>query len=275
MKTLHALCLFPVLFSSLAHALPERESRFLLGHNLNPTSAVLNQGEASVGTYAISYGLSDSLTVSTSPWIDLNYNMPMADLKFGIPLELGIVKRLSIETIYFKTVPFLFNLYVQTSTMERLTTTLQFEDFKNYRLHVTLNYQHFWTYDIPYSLRMLPNSTTDTCIPGKIGYCGPRDTWSFGLLHQFDLNENWGMFVETGLLGFNYSNPYTHVGLSVFYITRGLLAQLGLSYSRSLSAVHAAFQTPSAANSKTLVQGVKDGGNFDLAHPEIQLQFPL
>lgn len=275
MRLGQVFCAISFLYSSLSLALPERESRFLLGHNLNPTTAVLNEGEASVGTYALSYGLSDSLTVSTSPWIDLNYNMPMGDLKFGVPIELRVLKRVSIEAMYFKTFPILFNLYIQTSTMERLTTTLQFEGFENYRLHITLSYQHFWTYDIPYSLRMLPNSTTDSCVPGKVGYCGPTDTWSLGLLHQFDLNDHWGAFVETGVLGFNYQNPYTHVGLSVFYITRGLLAQLGISYSRSLSAVHAAFQTPSAANSNTLVQGVKDAGIFGLAHPEIQLQFPL
>src|SRR5690606_4860169 len=113
---------------------------FILGHNLTPTTALLGEGDVMVGTYAAGYGLTDTLTVATSPWLDISYSMPNLGLKYALPSGSDSTSFVA-EGLYFKTYPYGDRFFEQESYFIRLTYGV--EALKFWNAYLTYGYQYF------------------------------------------------------------------------------------------------------------------------------------
>jgi hypothetical protein len=197
-------------------ALGQDDSSFLLGHNLTPTTYTLGQNRVTVGYYAIAYGVTDKLMIGTSPWIDLTYNMPNVDVKYGSNLDMRLVQRASAEFLYFKSYPYLRDIYRQESMLVRGTSTTRFSETS--LLHLSLGLQKFWREDHPFSLRP-PSQNGSSYTLSASGLVETRTTSRFGT------------FLEFGLIGLNYTAPYSHLGCSLYYHWNHMYIQAGMSRS--------------------------------------------
>lgn len=243
---------------------PGRADPILLGHNLDPTTEVLPAGTFMAGSYAVGYGISDHWMIATSPWMIVQYNMPMIDSKFSFPVGLGLLRQVSIEGMFFKTFPYGMNIYQQESTFDRITGTFQWDELPRYKLHLTLGFQYFFNDEAPYSLNMIPSMSVGQCTDQSCGAPTPA-TLSLGALHEFDLARRYGFFLETAVLGFNYENPYLHTGASIFFKGESWMAQLGASFSWSTEPVQRFYADGSVYE--------QDIGHYWAVHPEVQAQW--
>jgi hypothetical protein len=105
---------------SISLSASAQAQEFILGRNLTPTTAVLNQGDIMLGTYAAGYGLTDNLTIATSPWLDISYSMPNLGLKYSLPSGSDSISFV-IEGLYFTTYPYGEKLFEQESYFIRPT----------------------------------------------------------------------------------------------------------------------------------------------------------
>jgi hypothetical protein len=225
----------------------------LIGHNVSPTSYTLRQGTASLGSYAAAYGITDSWMIATSPWMIVNYNMPVISTRLAL-LGDTLLQRFALELSYFKTFQYGFNMYKQESLFARAVATHRASS--RYSVHFNLGFQHFYDDTSPYSL---------------------RPTWSFrdpttlstGALHEVSWNDRWGLFVETAVLGLNFPTGYAHLGVSVFTRASWGFVQLGISRSMPLG--------DSGWYLLRQADGSQDWAFMRPAsfHPEIQVQFAL
>lgn len=218
-----------------------------LGHNLTPTTYTLSKGEITAGTYALGYGLTDELSIGTSPWLAYDYNMPMVQMKYGTP-GFWEGSRIAADLNYFKTYPYGENLYDMKAAMTRLGAS--YDVSSPYTLHAVLGIAYYWNDAKPFSLRLSPRNRD-------------RYTLSLSTLHETRLTGNFGIMTELGMLGLNYLHPYLHWGTSLFVKWSFGYLQVGVSHSITR------FR-------ESLDYG---GGSFELTdevyHPEIQLQFFL
>jgi hypothetical protein len=229
------------------------ESPTAFGHNLTPTSYVLPKNHFTVGAYAIAYGITDRLQVSTSPWIDLLYNMPALNVKYAFDGN-EIFQQITVDGNLFKTFKFGENKNTQESFMGRVIGSHRFSE--NYTLHTVGGYQYFWNDERPFSLRLKPGNSD-------------RFTLSLSTLHEFRLIDHLGFFFEAGLLGLNYNKPYLHLGVSSFVYWDWGLIQLGISQSSSLGKMPDEKYPGLDQNAHgTIFSGVDT-----VIHPEIQIQF--
>ena len=214
----------------------------LWGHNLTPTTYTLKKNQVTAGTYVLGVGLTDSLMICTSPWIDVLYNMPSIDGRF-LAIDSNDFRFL-IDVSYFKTFEFLRDAYEQNSTFIRLITSQKFSNF--YTAHASFDYQYFWDETQPYSLDPTP---------------GFQYVTSISTLHEMHWFKHFGTFLEAGVLGMNYTTPYLHLGASAFGTWKNLMVQVGVSRSSSMGMEY--------------VSGPNYGYWYlsrILWHPEIQLQ---
>ena len=232
------ICALAFLFTQNSHASP-----ILIGHNLTPTSYVLPEGEFTLGTYAVAYGVTERWTLATSPWLIINYNMPVITSKLLL-FGLEGPQSLTLETSYFKTFPYLMNMYEQESFFVRLIATQRFTSY--YALHFCGGIQYFINQHIPYSLHINKHQT---------GHM----TTSFSMLNELFFTQQLGFFLEAGVLGLNYPEPYSHLGASVFLRFQTWMIQAGISVSSIIG----------EPNPFTY------HGQRQLIHPEMQLQFTL
>lgn len=215
----------------------------LLGHNFTPTSNVLKKGQVSVGTYAVAVGLSDAITLATSPWLLVNYNMPSAILRVGGPL-LDDKLAGALEISYFKTFPIFFNLYRQESFYLRGVLTQKLSS--RYSIHTGLSAQYFIDDNVPFSLRLYHDASLFNI--------------TLSSLHEIRLWSSGGMFLEAGVSGLNYWVAHWLFGASVFFAPAdGWLVQLGASLTNPV---------------KTAGPDKLRLGRF-MIHPEMQIQVSL
>ena len=230
----------------------------LLGHNLTPTSNTLNAGQTMIGTYAIAYGFTDSLTVGTSPWLIVQYNMPAISVKYAFPVN-EVITRLQIEQLYLKTFDFGWDRYKQESIWTRITASHRFDE--HYTLHVNYGFQYFWDDTVAFSMRPTPVHHTPV-------------TMSFSTLSEISFTDQFGIFAEAGILGLNYSNKYLQVGLSGFWKWSTGYIQLGVSRSYEIGPE---YTTLADYTEWTNMYGVDRHSIFKYTrnpfHPELQLEF--
>lgn len=229
------------LFALAADECPQ--NGLLLGHNFTPTSYTLPVRRVALGNYAVAYGITDSWTIGTSPWLILAYNMPMLETKIGFCLD-SFVQRVSIDVNYFKTFSYRRNLYQQESTLIRVTGSHQFSEA--YTLHLSLGHQYFFDNTRPFSLHLISGN-------------GSRSSFNLTTLSEIHVISGLGAFIELGLAGLSYSVPWFQAGLSGFYSWSWGLVQFG--YSRTVSLGEGPYYADGLL--ATVVYW----------HPEIQIQF--
>lgn len=214
------------------------------GHNFIATTYTLKKNQKSVGIYALSYGITDNLTVSTSPWFDYFYNMPNLFFKYGV--DISGQDRISIETGYFKTFHYARDHYRQESAALRVLASHTYND--NFTLHYGFNGHYFIDDTVPFSFRL------DTGYDTKFNL-------GVGVLFESHLTEHFGNMMEFGAQGLNYLNAYFHWGSSLFWKWSNAYLLLGFSQDNTYEKV-----------------GYYSDGSTIIAlrhtfHPEIQLQF--
>lgn len=200
------------------------------GHNVTPTSNTLHGGTFTVGFYAVAAGVTDHLTVGTSPWIEFGYNMHNVHMKYGGAIADD--QRISVNASYFKTHDELetkftprgdsyhYYLYKQESVTGQLVHSWRINSI--YTIHNAFSYMYYMDDTHPFSLRM--QSFNDD--PYEL---------IVSSLQEAHLTKNLGLNAEMGILGLNYVYPYFHYGASLVYQSANWLFQLGISHTLVMS----------------------------------------
>jgi hypothetical protein len=225
----------------------------LLGHNLTPTTETLYRGTVTAGWYALAVGVTDNLTIGTSPWLASLYNMPNLDARITFD-GANFIDLWTVEGAFFKTYAYGNNDYRQESTLLRLTGSHRFNS--TYTLYVSGAHQYYFDDTAPFSLRLDPGSV-DT-----------RSHLSVSTLHKLRLTENFGFFLEAGLAGLNYAARYSHLGASVFAQWNWGMAQVGFSRTSSLGSL----RDGEPAFEQRGDRYVFRSDSYSVTHPEMQLQ---
>lgn len=230
------------------------------GHNLISTTETLPAKQFTVGTYFVGYGVSDQFNVVTNTWLLVFYNMLNVGTRYAFTLSKEAKIRLAFDAVWFKTEEYALNWYRQHSVFARATASKAFSE--TYELNVSFGYQYYFNRDIAFSLRPVPVNDSET-------------TLNFGTLHEFKINDKWGVFFEAALLGLNYPNKYFHTGLSGYYSWGKGLLQLG--FSRSIPFGGTQFRGGETDAEFSDERGIRRQSvyfkNRAPFHPECKLQF--
>lgn len=229
-------------------------SNFFVGHSLSQTSYTLPEGKWMVGTFALGYGLTNNVTLGTSPWLLTLYNMPNVLLR--TKKELSASSAIGVHLGYMKTAEYLRNDY----SMELFYGNLLYSAVinKNIRTHFQVNAMEFINEARPFSIRVSRPST-----PVQVSISNVSEISIFK-----KRNHEIGLGLEFGYLGVNESTPYMHGGFSVYRKTKGLLLQVGMSLSASNNVGVSDFSYVGRGN-------LPPGREFReiLTHPEVQVQY--
>lgn len=235
--------------SSFPSATPAKKS-VLFGHNLAVTTQTLKKGSLTFGNFAAGIGVTDNLTIATSPWLLNSYNMysliGRARWQWSQNIDLGW------QVAYFKTDTFYPNIY----QMEAISNwwTVGYQPSKRYSLSVSLHHAFFMDETIPFSLRQEP-------------FTDEPYQFSLSTLQTVSVMENYGLGIEAGVLGLNYKYPYAHLGISAHFQWPSWLVQLGVSASAIISSLDVYTQTQADS------QFIEAGAATTVIHPEINLQY--
>ena len=229
-------------------------SNFFVGHSLSQTTYTLEKGQAMAGTFAMAYGVTDSVTLATSPWLLGLYNMP----NFIVRTKLDVSKHLGLgfQAGYMRTEPYLQDSYkMEASYFNALVSSKWSRLFIS---HFQLNVMNFLDDERPFSIRVAQPTT-----PLQI---------SVSVLNEISVfkkyKDEFGIGLELGRIGVNEPLPYNHFGFSFFRKVDKLLIQLGVSISA----------TPNVESSDLAFIGssmLPSGEEFKkiVTHPEVQLQW--
>lgn len=231
-KTLSVFLGFLLSLSSLASGAvaetPEESTPFFNGHNLSITSYVLPRGKCAVGLDLLSCGVSETLSVGSSPWMWTDYGM----------VSLAVRKKMSSQSFlsayqitYFDTqnnreiqngfgesqyrssglykMRALWNQFVKTYSPER-----------HYKLHLNFHINYYFDDTLPFSLRR-PSFDSSP--------------WQINLttLHEMHLTRNWYIIGEAGLLDLARSPLHIHSGASIGVLTEKYSVRFGFSLTGS------------------------------------------
>lgn len=230
----------------------------LFGHNVTPTTYTLSKSQMTVGNYVAGIGLTDQLTIATSPWLYSSYNMYSAIVKLRGCLsktDAACDWDWAMQAMYLKTGHFGSSTYQMTALSDSFVVKKDFADF--YSLNFAVNFMYFFDETSPFSIRREP-------------YNSDAYQVTLSALQEVRLPYHFGLLVETGMLGLNYVYPEMHVGLSISHRSRFTLAQLGFSQTYTSGTLTRMFSTN---QTQSLTSG-EPGRDFSM-HPEIQFQIFL
>ncbi len=235
---------------------------FFMGHQVTPSVSTLNEGQWTVGSMALGYGITNEVMVATSPWLIGLYNMNNLVVRARTK---EIDPTWGLQGGYFKTDKALGNVYKMEAIglwglwRKRVTN--------NYRVIFSLNYFYFKDDEVPFSIRRwsLGDRTNE------------KSQWTMTTLHEMGTGGPFRLYVEVGLLGFTYQYPNYHFGASGGYRWKNGYFQFGLSATGYLS-----YMTRSAYNQ--VYNQYRDSSTASLefstayknsvaVHPELQIQF--
>ncbi len=227
------------------------QKTILFGHNLSATTQTLKKNTWSIGNYVLVYGITDNLTLATSPWMLNSYNMYSAVLRYRKPLSEN--KDFGVQISYFKTEQILSDFY----QMEALSLSGIYHYKFNFLFstYLNFNYMYFWDETAPFSLRPEP-------------YNDQAWQYSVSLLNEVKLYKKFGTLFEFGILGLNAGKSRAHLGVSFHYRGEQWLFQLGSSFSAIPIGIEKAYTQKQA---KALSED--PSGDQFMVHPEIQIQY--
>ncbi len=230
------------------------KTNFFVGHSLTQTSYTLPEGKWMLGTFALGYGLTDDVTLGTSPWLLTLYNMPNVVLRMKKALSTSTA--IGAHLGYMKTQEYLQNFYKMEASYGNLILSHVFS--KNLRTHIQLNAMYFKDDERPFSIRV-ENPTT----PLQISLSAVNE-----IIAYKKASVEYGLGLEVGVLGMNEELPYYHGGLSFYRKVKDLFIQVGVSVSATTNVSTSDFQYVAQGN-------LPEGDEFReiMTHPEIQLQY--
>lgn len=220
------------------------------GHNLSPTTEILNARLCTAGFYFTGCGATDQLTLGFSPWMLSFYNLENLVLKYQHSFEnLGTF---SHQLAYFNSNAKLGLRYKQKSFSYWFShATLNMDPYKMYS---TFNYMYFFTEESPFSLRREP-------------FNKQAAQFTFSTLHQFVISEKTNVNLELGVLGLNYAFPNLIAGASWEHRpNENWSIQLGGSISKRLT--DPSYMDPN----QMYIREIENYFNTSV-HPEMQIQY--
>lgn len=252
-----ALILFIIINPVMAY----KQIRY--GHNLSPTTETLKQGQLAVGFAAVSLGVTDNLTLGTSPWIAWDYNMINFAVRWKHKLDHRNV--VGLQTHYFNTYNenerrFERTIYSMHAISQFFTYSYRLAEQAN--LIFNINPMYFFDEEVPFSLRR-SGGTNDSYQINSTALLQTK------ILPWFTTN------IELGVLGANYTYPQMITGLSgTFFIGQSFLLQLGFN----ITAVPRAMFGSQGVDSNSTVRSFGTLFKQDLqidrsAHPEVQTEY--
>lgn len=238
----------------------EISAGFTIGHLLTPAVSTMKAGELTVGTMFAGGGLSDKVSVGTSPWMLGFYNMQNLIARYQD--DPGRQKSWGAQLAYFKTDQSLGKTYDMEAAGAWALYRTQIG--RSHRLHLSLNYFHFMNSRVPFSLKRWSFNEKE-----------PQGQWSLTTLQEIVTTLHTRVCLEFGVLGLNYHYPNYHFGASTAYRFDGGYIQFGLSATgyfsnMTKSAYNHVYNEWSANNAKMDFPSVYK--NSVAIHPEIQLQ---
>lgn len=212
------LLLLLLLLTATVGARAADENSIVFGHNMSPTTHTLGRGVMSFGNFLAGGGVTDHLTIGTSPWMYYSYNMHSLVARYGSDIDAD--SRWSVQAAYFKTGAFAPNLYQMEATSLWLNWAKRLTPY--YTLNIVGNHMYFFDETMPFSLRREPLND---------------DPWQVSLttLQEISLLGGFGLSAELGCLGMNYVYPELFYGASMNWKNSWLLIQIGFSLNMTLS----------------------------------------
>ena len=230
-------------------------SNFFVGHSLTQTSYTLEQGHAMVGTFAMAYGVTDSLTIATSPWLLGLYNMPNVIVRTKLDLSKDLA--LGIQGGYMRTEPYLQNFYKMEASYFNGLISKRWN--RNFTSHFQLNVMNFLDDERPFSIRV-PKPTVPIQVSASV----------LGEVSVFKkYKDEFGFGFEIGRIGVNEVLPYNHAGISLFRKIDNIFIQLGVSVSATPNVSVNDF----ASLGQSSLPDSDSGFKKIATHPEVQLQW--
>lgn len=284
--------------------LADTSKAIFLGHNVSPSSYSLRAGHFSAGNFGIAAGITDQVTLATSPWLWSSYEAANIHMKWITERSKG--SRVGAMVSYFETFgdqPFLKCVgdwegylcpnqtaelveerrqanpmgYRFMEAISALPTRYQFQAVATHFLygvddgrqtyHFNLKFSYFFNDDRAYSIRIDPGSNE---IRGQVDAT---------VLIEHRANRKLRFGFETGFLGLNAVVPSGHLGLSTSWMSEFWLFQFGASMTWRLPNTGPRMVEELGA-SDTGFHTAKDGqfyygGRYHQSsiHPELQLQY--
>lgn len=270
------LLIFVFLYSSLVLSNELKPSK-LLGHNLSITSNVLNAGECTFGFLHAGCGLTDKLTIGSSPWMAISYNM--AAVAFRYELSNDDSKTEMIQFSYLKTnnnrKPFddnddfmdgLYMGYQMESAWLIYVRTHKLNS--HFRVHYNFHFNYYFDELAPFSIRR-PYIDAN---PWQINTTA---------LLEADLYKGWFMQGEFGLIDLINSPIHSHIGATLGWRWDGGYVSFGFSQTSTLKALFSPDERFDYGYE--LIRNEREGYNSELdpkkvendysIHAELNLQF--
>lgn len=239
------------------------------GHLLTPNNRTLDSGEFSIGTLYLAAGLTDNITIATSPFVSSVFKM--LNLNVRVAFEMKNQQRFGVDLSYFKTTEnridqreascvrdkdaqrFIcksagrtIRSYLMEATSLKLTYSRLFGPV--YRFSSSFGYFYYIDDRMPFSFRMDPANDD-------------RFAMSLTTLHEFRMTDRLFSGVEIGGWGLNYQYPYVHLGASLNYQWPQFIVGAGLSST---------FSPSFPSNRVRSFPGYDSRASF---HPEVEIQY--
>lgn len=291
-SVLSILTLLIAIISPSVHAFTsaDPESKVVYaGQNVTQTAFVYPKSRCTFGTQLAGCGLTDQLTLVTSPWLLVQYNMANANLRYQLSSD-SILSR-AVQIGYFDTYANGKSLPSETNPSDpnydpdycRWLTTdecyigyemqaawiyfAQSEKISTaYNFHWNLSAAYYWNDKKPFSLRRPQNGDS-------------RLQLNLMTLHEFHMTGPWYLQAELGLLGFTRKYPPFHSGAALSYRAKRFLGQFGFSATGAMDAWFARDRRDFHAEALYYPEGLhrrySDAelrADFSI-HPEIVLQY--
>lgn len=191
------------------------------GHNVSQTTVVLPRGNCSAGLQVVACGVTDQISVATSPFIWANYLLPNAYLRLN-PGGPGGAFALQLAQIGDGVRRQDYGSYDMSTTYG--WATYRWVHNSGASLYTSLIGGYYWSDEIPFSLRRPQPEVT----PWQVSI---TNLASVRLAGPVFLNS------ELGILGINEYYPHLHFGASVAYRSGDFSAHLGISVTSTWSAL--------------------------------------
>lgn len=231
------------------------KTNFFVGHSLTQTSYTLPKGKWMMGSFALGYGLTDDITLGTSPWLVTLYNMPNVILRTKKSLSASTA--LGMQLGYMKTQDYLRSFYEMETVYGNLIFSHVFS--KNIRSHFQVNAMYFRNEEQPFSIRV-QNPTT----PLQISLSNVNEITAYK-----KAGVEFGVGLEMGVLAINEELPYLHGGLSFYRKVNNFFFQVGMSLSASKNISVNDLQY---VGQSSLPSG-EEAFREIVTHPEVQIQY--
>lgn len=248
---------------SISTAVVERQVPVSFGHNLTATSHVMNEGGCTFGFQVAGCGVSEKLSLVTSPWLIGDYNSYNFFARYQYEKNEDRVE--AVQLAVFKSFGGEYDMFAAWLTWIR-----GYLIRPGYNLFLNVQFANYFEEERPFSLR-------------RPRIWGTSTELSISTLHEVELVNGFYIQGEVGVLGVVRKYPLLHTGASMQWRSQRWLIQAGFSMTGT---IHALFSPNRRFDSAVLLSNgddhkvesssefITDFIKYDFSvHPEIAVQY--